>query len=188
MNYSTIILAGGKSSRMGSDKGLLQLGELTFVEYVIRAVEEITEEIIIVTKNNTYRQFGHVVVQDIIPDKGPLGGIHTGLKLSSSEQNIVLSCDIPFIDHNVIEHLMASHTTGTAIASYKDQIHPLIGVYGKPLIKPIEKHLRKDKLKIRSFLTSVPHEVIDFPEEKFHGSSFYNINTTKEFNTLCHGY
>ena len=96
MKYTAIILAGGKSSRMGSDKGLVLLNGKPMISYIIEILKKMQIPIIIISNNENYKQFGLPVFADIIKEKGPLGGIYTGLKNSKTESNIIVSCDVPF--------------------------------------------------------------------------------------------
>ncbi|MCB9195519.1 MAG: molybdenum cofactor guanylyltransferase [Flavobacteriales bacterium] len=185
--FSTIILAGGKSSRMGTDKGLLRIRDKSFVECVIDAANPYSSEIVIISNNKEYEQFGYPVFADIIPDKGPLGGIYTGLHHCSADKCIVLSCDIPYIDYRIIEELVKKATKQITIVSHNGVLHPLIGVYSKKLEKQIRIVLDNDQLKIREFIKSAPHKVIDFSNDDFHESVFYNINTKKEYKSYCYG-
>ena len=105
-NIMGIILAGGKSSRMGSDKGLLKIENRTFVECVIDAMKPLIDEIIIVSNNPEYDQFGYHRVEDDIKDSGPLAGLYSGLKHSNTEHNLVLSSDIPLIKAEILEKLI----------------------------------------------------------------------------------
>lgn len=185
--YSTIILAGGKSSRMGVDKGLLPIRKKSFVECVIDSAKPYSSEIIIISSNKDYEQFGYPVFADIIPNKGPLGGIYTGLYHCTNNKCIVLSCDIPYIDHRIIEELVLKSTKQITIVSHNGILHPLIGIYSKKLKKSIRIALEMNQLKIREFIKSFPHKIVNFSSDDFHESVFYNINTKKEYKSYCYG-
>ena len=92
-NITGIVLAGGKSSRMGSDKGLLTINGKMFIEHVVDAMKPLVDNIIIVSNNKMYDQFGYERIEDEIINSGPMAGLYSGLKHSESEYNLVLSCD-----------------------------------------------------------------------------------------------
>ena len=92
MEITGIILAGGKSSRMGTDKGLLLLNGKPMVKYVIDVLSKVTSKIIIIANNDEYKQFGYKVYSDLIKDKGPVGGIYTAMNYTNSNTNICISC------------------------------------------------------------------------------------------------
>ena len=129
MKFTVIILAGGKSSRMGTDKGLVLMNEIPMIERVIKTVKKAgLSEIIIVSNNTEYKQFGLPVFPDVIPDKGPLGGIYTGLLKSSTVKNLILSCDVPFINETVLKLLIRNGLKSkVTIVKYENRIHNQIG-------------------------------------------------------------
>ncbi|MCK6650149.1 MAG: molybdenum cofactor guanylyltransferase, partial [Bacteroidia bacterium] len=103
-----IILAGGKSSRMGTDKGIVELNNKALIEYVIETLREVTDQIIIIANNNHYDKFGYEVYPDIIKEAGPMGGIYTGLFYSTTEHNFILSCDTPLLNKNILKEIIAT--------------------------------------------------------------------------------
>ncbi len=127
-----IILAGGKSKRMGSDKGFMLYNGKPFIQHSIDALEPLVTEIIIVSNNKEYDIFKKKRVEDIIPDAGPLAGLYTGLKHSTTEDNLVLSCDIPLINTTVLKELI-NHSTDADIVQVQSQDRkmPLIALYKK---------------------------------------------------------
>ena len=134
-NITTIILAGGKSTRMKEDKGLIHFNGKMLVEVVIDAVKKITTNIIIITSTPAYKQFGCTCIEDEIKEKGPLGGILTGLANSSTKKNLVVGCDMPFLSHTLHFSLFLSFS------------HPHILVitslhFTSPLLNPLISSFR----------------------------------------------
>ena len=84
-NITGIVLAGGKSSRMGLDKGLIKMNQQTFIQAVINAMRPLVGDIIIVSNNSDYDQFGYLRINDLIKDSGPLAGLYSGLCFSQSD-------------------------------------------------------------------------------------------------------
>ena len=101
-----IILAGGKSSRMGTDKGFVLYKNKSFVQHIIEALQPLVTEIIIVSNNPDYDVFGIKRVNDIIENAGPLAGVYTGLHYSETENNLVISCDVPLINSETLTLLI----------------------------------------------------------------------------------
>ena len=128
-----IILAGGKSSRMGSDKGFINFNGLLFIEHIIKALNPLVKDIIIVSNNSDYDKFGYKRVTDIIKDSGPLAGLYTGLSYSDTETNLVLSCDIPLIKTLVLEQLLNPIHSNYDVVQLqsKNKTMPLIATYKK---------------------------------------------------------
>lgn len=150
MSLTGIILAGGKSSRMGQDKGLMSYKGRPMISFVIEALSPLCDSLIIVSNNEEYKQFGYPVFSDLIKDKGPLGGLYTGLTKSTTSANLVLSCDIPEIKTDFLKEL---YTFGLdydlAFAQNEGKIHPLIGYYNKSISEICHKRIENDQLKLR---------------------------------------
>ena len=94
---TVIVLAGGKSSRMMKDKGLILFNDKTLIEHSIEKVKKVAAHIFIITTNSAYQQFGYPCIEDELKERGPLGGIFTGLVHSSTQKNLVIGCDMPFL-------------------------------------------------------------------------------------------
>lgn len=184
-----IILAGGKNRRMGTHKAFLRIGEKTIIEDIFAKFKGIFKEIIIVANETERFDFlGAKVVADIIPLKGPLGGIYTGLLSSNSLYNFVVACDMPFINQNLVRHIL-EETGGydVTVAEYNGRLQPLCAIYSKNCIEPIEKQLSKDNLKITDFFKDVKVKILTgkkIARFDLKGSSFVNINTPDDCERL----
>ncbi|MFK4341202.1 molybdopterin-guanine dinucleotide biosynthesis protein A [Paenibacillus sp. RC21] len=109
-----IIVAGGRSSRMGQDKAMLQLGGVTVLERISAVLGQVAQRVIVVARDTQqYRRFGLETTTDLYPGLGPLSGIHAGLSASNTEWGIVVACDMPFVQPEVLRALIA-HTTDWA--------------------------------------------------------------------------
>lgn len=166
MDITAIIAAGGRSSRMGSDKALLKLGGITVLETLIRELEPVASRIIIAAGDKeTYGAFGKEIVTDIFPAAGPLAGLHAGLTSSASLWNIVVACDTPFANRGVFDALLEQAQTAEAmaagvagregpeavIARVGDRIHPLLAVYRRSVLPGLERELGEGKLKMTAW-------------------------------------
>ncbi|MFT6923778.1 MAG: molybdopterin-guanine dinucleotide biosynthesis protein A [Crocinitomicaceae bacterium] len=182
MKLNAFILAGGKSSRMGVDKGLVHLSGKPMIQYIIDTLEQLKLPIQIVSNSSEYKSFGHPVFEDLISDKGPIGGIYTALNHSDSEMNLIISCDTPFVNPALIESLIAEcKNQNVTISEYEGWQHPLIGIYSKRGIKTFQSQIEKDELKL-----SKANELLNakaVPMDNIKGitaRTFDNINTIEE--------
>ena len=189
MQATGIILAGGKSSRMGEDKGLVLLNGKPMIQYVIEALKEVVSDIIIISNNASYNKFRVPVYADLIKDKGPVGGIYTGLYHSTTELNFCISCDVPMISSDFILWLLKrSGNASITLPMYKDKIHQMIGVYSKQVLSNFKESTEKEHLKLSQVNKDMACEIIDIEKEyaNFDELIFSNINTKNELISIAH--
>lgn len=178
-----IILAGGKSSRMGSDKGIVNLNGKKFIEHILEAVLPNVNEVLIIANNDNFNNLGYKVIKDKIKDCGPLGGIYTGLMNSQTENNIVVSCDIPFINSDLVKYIIENTSNADiTVPIYKGNIEPLCAVYTKRTSDQIYNLIMNKDLKIQNILKYfITKELFITKMQKFYTDKlFVNINTPEE--------
>jgi len=185
-NITGIILAGGKSSRMGLDKGFLSLNGSTFMSHIIDAIKPLVNHIIIVSNNSDYDVFGYNRVHDIIKDAGPLAGLYSGLYHSNTENNLVLSCDVPLIKTFVLEQLINFDNEEFDVIQLQSQgkTMPLIALYKKHCLHKCLELLDNDERRLRVAITQLNTKTISNDSEW--DQYVKNINTTSQFNKLNH--
>lgn len=175
MERTAIILAGGNSSRMGEDKGLMLVDGKPMIKHVIDIAKGVVENIIIISNNKEYDKFGYPVIQDEVKGKGPLGGIYTGLMHSKTQLSLVLSCDIPYVNASLL-NLLISHSEDADITiPRKDDItHQLMGVFSKRCLITFKNALDDDKLKLITVFEKLNLNIVD--ASHFSGRLFTNVN------------
>lgn len=185
-NCTVFILAGGKSSRMGTDKGLLLFRGKRLVDYVIGAAQTITSHILIITANPEYANGGITCLEDEMQGKGPLGGIYTGLIHTGSEKNLFLGCDMPFLTGRLLQELLKnSGEEEVLLSQHRGLAEPLCSVYDKRCAVQIRAMLDKNQLKITDALAGLKTRTISFDtEDWFYGNEFANINSPDELSSL----
>lgn len=183
MKITGIILAGGKSSRMEQDKGLMPLDKKPMIQWVIEAIKPLVDEIIIISNQEEYNQFGYPVYEDLIKDSGPLAGIYTGLTHSSTKKNVVVSCDTPFLSSELIKKLIKQSVNyEVVIPQNRNKKHPLIGVYSRSCISVFKTQLEEGERKLMDAINKVNLSVLD--ANSFDEKVFSNINTQEEFKKI----
>ncbi len=178
MKLTGIILAGGKSSRMNEDKGLMLLNGKPMIQYVIDALSPFVDELIIVSNNEAYETFGHAVYKDLIKNKGPLAGIYTGLKHSKTTKNIVLSCDVPYVSPELLSFLIEESNNEITIPKKGTRTHQLIGVFSKLCTTSFKKSIEKNDLKLLDAFKNLNLNVVD--ANHFEEQLFTNINSPSD--------
>ena len=184
-NMSAYILCGGTNRRMQTEKGLIVYNGKTFIEWIIDAIKPITNSIFLVTKNKDYQKFGYPLIPDVHHSKGPVGGIFTALKHSSSDDNLILSCDVPNITSHVLETYLVDKIDDSHDVIYvadENRDYPLIGIYSKKIITDFETALNNDHLKLVRLLVKVNCNCIKTNPEDY--SALQNINTKEELKNL----
>lgn len=185
---SAIILAGGKSARMGFDKQLIKLNERRLMDILINKLKKEFEDIIIVThRPDLYIGLTHKITKDILVDKGPLGGIHAGLSQSSSEYSFVVACDMPNINLDYIKYMKdtISDKSLGCVTRFGEWIEPFGSFYSYKLISPIEDYLSKGRRSINGLLDD---KAITYIEENTarkyspNWDMFLNLNTKEELD------
>lgn len=187
-----IVLAGGKSSRMQEDKALVELHGIKLIRLVLNSLSRIADNVLIITNSpEKYEWLSYKKYQDIFVDKGPLGGIHSGLVHSDTEENFVVSCDMPLISSQMAWYLTEYHSTKLArVAMAKGKLQPLFGVYSKKGIEKIEKILnsapdeqteKSKALSPISYLNSVDADFVEVSQLPYYNEyNFLNINSKND--------
>jgi molybdopterin-guanine dinucleotide biosynthesis protein A len=188
LDIGYIILAGGKSKRLGRNKLNEVIGGITLINRVINVLSAFDGEIILVTAEDsslpdtfTYAKISKV--QDLYPGKGMIGGIITGLSASKNFYNLVVASDMPFLSPALIRY-MISNAKGNDLVAYKNQneLEPLHAIYSKNCLPILEEIMLKDR-RIFELLGQVkvrylsPAEINQYDPKKI---SFFNVNTESD--------
>ena len=189
MDISCIILAGGKSLRLGHDKITEKVGNTTLLGKVISGIDSLSKDIVIVTaEERDFTEFTDnpkvKTVSDIFPGRGSLGGIYTGLVKSESFYNLVIAADMPFLNGGLLAYM-------TEVADGFDFVIPRIGTFFEPLhsiyskncISPIETMINKNRRVIIELFDFVKVRYVEAEEiDRFDPEhlSFFNINTIED--------
>ena len=183
LKFGAIILAGGKSSRMGADKGLLMLENKPLVAHVIETLKQLTTDIIIVSNQKEYKVFGLPIYEDIIKEAGPLAGIYTGLTHAIHQKNIVVSCDVPFVSTKLLNWLIQnSENYDVTIPTNNNKTHQVIGVYDKNCACVFKQELDNNQRKMKVALEKVRLNIVD--ANQFNAKEFTNVNTPAELKEI----
>lgn len=182
---SCVVLAGGKSSRMGTDKSFVSLLGRPLIEEVLARVEGLGAETLIVTNRpDDYRYLGLPLVSDVIPDRGALGGVYTAIHAARNPYALVVACDMPFLNRDLLAYLISLRTGYDVVVPRLSGVpEPLHAVYARTCLQPIHRNLQSGRLKIVSFFPEVRMRSVDEPEiDRFdpHHLSFINVNTPEE--------
>ena len=184
MKVTSIVLAGGKNRRLGRSKALETVGGKNLIEHVIERLKPLTSQILIVTsreRSNLLAVGKAEILVDLYPDKGPLGGIYTGLLAARSLRSVVVACDMPFLNQALLSYMMQiSASFDLVIPRFNNMVEPLHAVYSKDCLAPIERLLKLGKLSLLELLTLTNVRYVEAEEiNRFDSEhlSFFNVNT-----------
>jgi molybdopterin-guanine dinucleotide biosynthesis protein A len=191
LDISCIVLAGGRGLRLGQDKALEVISNRSLLEWVLSCLSLFNSDIIVVTASKqSYPQLSGYpklkAVTDIYPNKGPLGGIYTGLKASDSFFNLVVACDMPFLNQALLQHMIQiSAGFDLIVPRLGEMVEPLHAVYSKGCLAPIESLLKQANLSPRQLFALVKVRYVDAEEiSRFDPEhlSFFNINSRADLD------
>ncbi|OGL40361.1 MAG: hypothetical protein A3C43_07570 [Candidatus Schekmanbacteria bacterium RIFCSPHIGHO2_02_FULL_38_11] len=184
-NISCFLLAGGQSKRFGHNKALIKIGGERLIDIIIKKLSEVFPEVfLITTPRNSYQDIQIKKLFDIIPNKGSLGGVYTGLVESKTSHSFFFACDMPFINVELIKFMLGKKPDyDLLIPKTEKGLQPLHAIYSKACIPHIKKLIDEDNFKILDFFDMVKVEYISekicrkFDPE---GNIFLNINTLED--------
>jgi len=190
-----LILVGGKSSRYGSNKAMVEVDGIRLIERAVRVMRPLFQEVILLTNTpRDYAYLGLPMVEDLIKGLGPLGGVYTGLETISCGAGFFVACDMPFLNQALILHLVASRKGFDAVVPRVGwMIEPLHAVYTKRCLPAIRHLIDSREYQIFKFLPNVRVRYVEAEEIRVHDPqlrSFFNINEPQdllETEKLKHG-
>lgn len=180
---AAIVLAGGKSSRLGRDKAFVQINGRSLIERVVEILFGLGDQVFIVS--NDPAKFSGIkgvdTLRDFRPSLGPLGGIYTGLAASPDKNNIIVPCDAPFMQPALLDYLISGLRESDALVPiYHDRLQTTTAAYSRTCLPSIKKSIDGSILKVASFFTEIQVEYLDddiISRLDREGLSFFNVNT-----------
>lgn len=185
-DYCGVLLAGGQSSRMGTDKALLELGGLKTIQWVDERLRKITDQRVIIT--NQKERFSFVDIPsypDVFEGEGPMAGLHAAIHYLSSDYYLLSACDTPFLSpavYEVLKQQVVGHDI--AIPVFNGKFHPMSGVYSAEVYKKTGELLNQGKRSMKALFNETDTVFVDhFPfidtvELERH---FFNMNYPNDY-------
>jgi molybdenum cofactor guanylyltransferase len=179
-----IVLAGGKSIRMGTNKAMISIGGRPMIEIAAATMRKVFAQVCIIADDGEpYRFLGLPVFPDLVRGCGPLGGIHTALALSPPGGIFVIACDTPFITADLIRFLLSRRSGSAAtVARHADRIHPLCGIYEQCALPVIENSIRAGAFTMLDLLDCLKASYVDITDDLsfYRPECFENINDPRQ--------
>ena len=186
---TALVLAGGKSTRMGQDKARIRLSGKALLERVVETVTSLCREVVFVTAKGQSldwlpSRYPFRSVRDLYPEGGPLGGLYTGLKAAAHPYSMLVGCDMPFLNPHLLAFLVEQSKGYDAVVPLaKGRPQPLHAIYSQRCLGKMENLLAKEGAGLRDLLAAVNTRRV--PQEEvsrydFHLTSFFNVNTPSD--------
>ena len=184
MKVTSIVLAGGKNRRLGRNKALETINGRILIEHVIERLKPLTSDILVVTSREGFSlpdAWQASVLVDQYPDKGPLGGIYTGLLASKSSHSLVVACDMPFLNTELLRYMVKQSRDFDVVVPRIEEgkLEPLHAIYSKSCLDNIKIQLDRNQLRADSILDTVRVRYVERVEcQRLDPQllSFFNIN------------
>ncbi len=172
-----IVIAGGKSSRMGQDKATIKYKGIRLIDYAINILQKYTQNILI-SSNNHISNIKHTVIPDKYKNIGPISGLYSCLKASKTELNIIIPCDVPDLNHRLYKILIENSKNVDAVIPRlpNGKLEPLIGCYKKAILPIIKNCINQNDYKLVNLLLKIKVKYIEIDDIE----QFKNINTTND--------
>jgi len=184
-----VVLAGGKSTRYGTNKAFAEIQGIRLVERTIRVMGSVFERLLIVT--NTPDEFAYLdlpMVEDLIKGFGPLGGIYTGLEAIDDEAGFFVACDMPFLRENFLRHMVSLRGDHDAVVPrVRWMVEPLHALYAKKCLPAIRESIHSREYQILKFFQKIKVRYVE--EEEIRRvdpdlKSFFNINRPEDLERI----
>ncbi len=188
METSGVVLAGGKSERMGRDKSLLEIEGQPLLARTVDALAALSADLVVVTNDPApYQPLALPVryVPDEKPGVGALMGVYSGLRAARHERALVVACDMPFLNVRLLRYMLSLvDTYDVVVPRFDGYLEPLHAIYGKGCLPAMERVLAQGRRQIVAFFDQVRVRYVDEAEiDRFdpHHLSFVNVNTAEDW-------
>ena len=181
-----VILAGGKSSRMGQNKALMLLGGKRLVDRVVEVMRSVFDDLLMVTNTpDVYADLGVPMMRDVWPEKGSLGGVYSAIYHVATPYCLVVACDMPFLRTAVLRYLITQMADyDVVVPDVLGELQTLHAIYSKACLQPIERRLDMNRLRIVGFFPEVRVRTVTASDLEPYDPellAFQNLNTPEEF-------
>jgi molybdopterin-guanine dinucleotide biosynthesis protein A len=184
-NMTAIILAGGNSIRMGQNKAFVPIDGVPIIRRIHTLLTELFDEVIIITnQNDLFKNLDSRIYADLLPDKGALGGLYTGVFFSRFDYSFCVACDMPFIKGSLVQFLIRNRDNADAVVPRtSDGLQPLHAIYSKRCLDAMRRVIDQGKYKIIDFYNLVKVKILEESDFLYLDplkESFMNVNTPEE--------
>lgn len=181
-----VVLSGGQSSRMGTNKSLLPIKDKKAISHIVDELTHCTDEVIIITnEKESYKFLNKKIFTDRFQNKGPLAGLESALYHYQADIYYLAACDMPFISCRIYQYL-AQHITDydAVIPIYENREHPLAGLYRRSALPHIQTQIQQNRLRMNSFYDDINVKYVkhfNHIDEQTLQKHFFNMNNPEQY-------
>jgi molybdopterin-guanine dinucleotide biosynthesis protein A len=185
-NISGFILAGGKSSRMGTDKALLMIQNETLLQRMISLIHPFCRKVFVSGQNLDYSVFQVEQIPDIISGCGPIAGLYSSLSCSSTEWNLFVSVDVPFVNEELLRLLiMNASDCDCVIPKHDSGVEPLVAIYNRSCLPVMEEMIKTGNLKLQNLISILDTKYLNCNDLiQKNPRLFHNLNRMEDFLSI----
>jgi molybdopterin-guanine dinucleotide biosynthesis protein A len=178
-NLTGILLGGGKSQRMGTDKALLTVNNQPMISYPLNTLKEWCSEILVSANDNRLNFLGYPIINDEFPGIGPMGGLYSCLSFSSNHKNIVVACDMPALNGSILKKLISvNEKCDVVVPVVNHRPEPLYALYHKSVLPTVAMLIHQKIYSLQKLLSLA--NVLYITPEKHETNELLNINSPVE--------
>ena len=184
-DFSGFVLAGGRSSRMGEEKALLQIDGSTLLARALDRLRALTPEVCIIGPAAKFASHGRVI-EDVYTGRGPLAGIHAALSASATDLNLILAVDLPFVTESLLRFIVEQARGCDAVVTVPQiagGYQPLCAAYRRAFAPLAAAALEAGKNKIDALFAVTSTRILEESELSrfaFSATMFENLNTPED--------
>ncbi len=155
--FTGYVLAGGQSTRMGRDKALIEIGGQPLIGSAVNLLKALTERVVVLGPEENYGFLGVPVLPDLVPSRGPLSAIYTGLERSSTDANLFLACDMPLMEGTFLKLLVERAPLADAVLMRLDdgKLEPLCAVYNRSCLPTVKANYERQRFKLSNLFPNL---------------------------------
>lgn len=185
---TVVVLAGGRSRRMGRDKALLPVDKTPLLQRVIDVAAPLSAHRLLITNTPaSHALFSWPHVADIYPDKGPLGGLYTALSYAETDYLLLLACDLPYLNGAFLRFLCQQIDEHQAVVpDSTDGLQPLCALYSRGILENVRLAIEQNRLGMRRLLAELNIRTLSAAESQPYdpdGRLFTNLNTPEDYQS-----
>lgn len=172
---------------MGVEKGMCLIDGMPMISYALKLLGSLFSSVYIGSNNLEYNSFGYPVVPDKVKNIGPLGGIYSCLKVSPSDDNFILSCDMPLVSSDLIQYILSIRENyEVVIPMFRGYPEPLCAYYHKAIVPHIESSIEKNIFKIQDVIKVLKTKYLEIdPSLSFYREDlFINVNSPQDLEDI----